>query len=803
MIKHYLKLSIRNIVRQWFHSIVNILGLGFGIACCILIFIYVQHETGYNMFHKNRDNIYRVTTRFVEETGDVNYTSFQPHSIVEGYKEDIPGVERSSVYRHAWTWVRFGEKNFREIIGFVHPDFLKMFSFPVIEMQSDSILERPQSVVISKDVADKFLCDSIPNYSDLIGQSIRFPQPPPNEYTIEGIIDNCSDISSFRFSILVPFPNCRYYPRSNNSFGSNSVWVQLKNKEILEQTEETANSLNDKYFGENIANLVHFGTLSDSENNFAIRFQPLKDVYLNSSHTNWGYEIMGNRQNTIILSVIALIILTIASINYIMLAIGQSMERLKEMGVMKILGAYKSHIIKHFLSESFLLVILALFLGIVFAEQLLPVFNNLANKDLNFTMYKDWIGLLFLVVILIIIVFSTSSYVTFFLLRHSNPISILKNEISIGKRYRFARTFVILQYFISIVLMVITGIMVRQMNYMLNQPVGFDKENVVVLAVDFPISKTMLLKDKLQQYPLIKNVTTSDRNFVSGSSSDEIRSHKGELISTRILRIDPDYTDALRLELIMGMNFLPNHEDDSVPMVLVNETFVKTFELEEPIGYSFIFNEDFNLEIMGVVRDFHYDSMKDKIQPLIMTVADWNSIWSIFVRIDGQNTAGALEQIKAAWDEVVPEYLIDYSFLDQNLADQYLDQKRWGKITGYSAAAAIFLSCLGLLGLTGMLVAKRSKEISLRKVNGARVRDILFLLNGEFLIWVIFAFILACPVSYLIMNKWMQNFAYRINISWWIFAVTGIIALLIALITVTWRSWRFARRNPIESLRYE
>ena len=803
MIKHYLKLSIRNLVRQWFHSIINILGLGFGIACCILIFIYVQHETGYNMFHENRDNIYRVTSRYVEESGEVGFTSFQPHSIVEGYKDDIPEVERSSVYRHTQTWIRFGEKNFYEQLAFVHPDFLKMFSFPVIEMQSDSILERPQSVVISKEVADKLLSDTIPDYSDLIGQSIRFPQPPPNEYTIEGIIENLSDISSFRFTVLVPFPNCQYYPRSNNEFGSNSVYVQLKNKEMLEQAEKTANSLNDKYFDETIAELVHFGSLSDSEDNFAIRFQPLKDIYLNSSHLSWGYEITGSRQNTIILSVIALIILTIACINYIMLAVGQSIERLKEMGIMKILGAHKTQIIRHFISESFLLVFLALFLGIVFAEQLLPAFNNLAHKDLSFSLYKDWFGLLFLVGILLIIIFSTSSYVGFFLLRHSNPLSILKNEISIGKRYRFARTFVILQYFISIVLMITTGIIVRQMNYMLNQPVGFDKENVVVLAVDFPISKTMLLKDKLLQYPLIKNVTTSDRNFIAGSSSNEVKSQKGELISTRILRIDPDYADALRLELIEGRDFLPHHMDDSIPVALVNETFVKAFELEEPVGYTFAFFEGFNLEILGVVRDFHYDSMRDKIQPLIMTVVPWNSIWSVFVRIDEQHTAAAINQIKEAWNEIVPEYLIDYSFLDQNLADQYLDEKRWGKITGYSAVAAIFLSCLGLLGLTGMLVAKRSKEITIRKVNGARVRDILLLLNGEFQIWVIFAFVLSCPVSYLIMNKWIQNFTYRTNIAWWIFVVAGIVAVSIALITVTWRSWRFARRNPVESLRYE
>ncbi len=803
MIRHYLKLSIRNLVKQWFHSIVNILGLGFGIACCIMIFIFVQHETSFNKFHENPDRIYRVISRFVEKSGEVGFTSFQPYSIVEGFREDIPLVERSTAFRYTWAWIKYREKNFREKIAFVDPDFLEIFSFPLIEVHSGGALENPQSVVITQEVADKILDNSIRNYADLIGQSYTFPQRPPNEFTISGILENIPDNSSMQFDVLVPIPNCVYYPRSNDEFGSNSVYIQLKDESALAQAEKTANTLIEKYCGQNLADLVHFGFLKEGEDNFKFWFQPLKDIYLNSDFL-WGYEIRGSKRNIYILSIIAFIILSIACLNYIMLAIGQSMDRLKEMGIMKIMGAYKSQIIRYFISESFILVLLALFLGIVFAEQILPVFNNLAQKNLSFTLYKDWFSILFLVTILAIIVLTTSSYIALFLLRRSNPLAILKNEISIGKRYQFARTFVILQYFISIVSMITTGIIVRQLNYMLNKPVGFDKENVVVLAVDFSYSTVQVLKEKLRQYPLIKGVTSGDRNFSRSRSSNDIKNQKGELIETRILRIDPEYVDVLGLQIIEGSNFSERHVDDSIPSVLVNETFMRAFELDDPIGQNLFFDpigRDFS--IIGVVRDFHYDSMKDRIQPLMLVVFPYNSIWYIFVRIDDRDIPGALDQIKKAWDEVVPEYLIDYSFLDQNLEDRYMDQKRWSRITGYSAIAAIFLSCLGLLGLTGLLVAKRIKEITIRKVNGAKVKDILFLVNGEFQIWIFAAFILACPVSYLIMNKWMQNFAYRIGISWVTFALAGIVALLIALITVTWRSWRFARRNPVDTLRYE
>ncbi len=803
MIRHNIKLSFRNLVKQWLLSAINILGLGFGIACCILIYLFVQYERGFDKFHEDSDRIFRVISRYVKNTGEVGYTSFQPYSIVEGFLEDIPSVERISAFRYTQAWIEYEKKNIRERVAFVDPDFLEMFSFQMIAGNKKNALDNPQSIVITRGVADKFFSDSTLSYDNIIGQSLTLPQRPPNEFTITGIIEDVPENSSLKFNLLAPFDNCIYYPRSNDSFGSNSVYVQLSQKDAMEQAENTANTLIEKYRGEKIEELTHFGFLKDSEDNFTFQLQSLKDIYLHSDDTLWGYEIKGSEQNIYILSIIAIIILLIASINYIMLAIGHSMDRMKEMGIMKILGAHKIQIIRQFRSESFLLVLLALFIGIVFAEQILPVFNKLAQRDLSFTIYKNYGSYLFLLTILFFIVFTTSSYIALFLLKQSSPLSILKNEFSIGKRYRFARTFVIVQYFISIALIISTGIIIKQLNFMLNKSVGFDEENIVVLPVDFSENKVYLLKEKLNQYPLIKNVTTSDRNFSRSRSSVDIKNHKDKLIGTRILRIDPDYINTLGLQLEDGRNFSESDFNDTVSSIIVNETFVNAFELKSPVGKR-IFIESFNIkvDIIGVVRDFHYDSMKEEIQPLMM-VLRFNTIWHIFIRIDNQDVPGALAQIKQTWNEVVPEYLFEYSFLDDNLDKQYDDQQRWGRITRYSAIAAIFLSCLGLLGLTGLLVSRRIKEIGIRKVNGAKVINILVLINSDFQIWVFVAFILACPVTYIIMNKWLQDFYYRININWWIFIWGGIFAILCALIIVTWRSWRFAIRNPVDTLRYE
>jgi putative ABC transport system permease protein len=352
--------------------------------------------------------------------------------------------------------------------------------------------------------------------------------------------------------------------------------------------------------------------------------------------------------------------------------------------------------------------------------------------------------------------------------------------------------------------MICSGVIVKQLHFMMDQDVGFEKEDVIVLPVDFPLPRVTTLKDRLSQQSHIQDVSMSDRNFVSGSSSVGEKNAQGEIVTIRLLRIDHDYLETFGLELMDGRNFSASRPIDSNYNVIVNETFAKQFNLDSPVG-EVIMIESFGLKItiIGVVKDFHFDSMHDEIQAVILSVFPFNSIWSVFVRIDNTNTQAALRQIETAWNEVVPEYTFEYHFLEDMLEDQYNNEDRWSRITAYAAGIAIFLSCLGLLGISGLLVARRVKEVGIRKANGASVGKVLLLLNGDILKWVLVSFVLACPIAWYIMNRWLQDFAFKTSISWWIYGLAGLAALVIALLTITWQTYRAASKNPVTALRYE
>jgi len=471
---------------------------------------------------------------------------------------------------------------------------------------------------------------------------------------------------------------------------------------------------------------------------------------------------------------------------------------------MKIVGARRMDIVRLFWVESFLMSVMALLLGIVLAEQLLPLFNRFAQKTLTFTLYQNWSSYVFLFLLILLIIFSTSSYIARFLFRHNDPLSVLRKENPLSRGNRFARVFIFLQYFISVGLLVCTLVIVRQLHYLKNQDVGFDRENIVVLNVDFPMSKIHALKTRLLDNPAVEEVSMSDRNFVSGSSASTLKTKNGEMIRTRILRVDEDYVATLGLELLEGRNFRETQPGDTVPVVLVNETLVRTFGLEEPLGELLYFDPIGRyVQITGVVRDFHYDSLKDPVDPLILVPFPFNAIWTVFVRIQPENRQAALEHIQKAWEEVVPEFPYEYAFLDDMLDGQYVNEDRWATVTATSATIALFLTAMGLLGLTGLLVSRRIKEIGIRKVNGADTLQILFLLNTDFQKWVLVATLAAFPASWYIMHRWLENFEARISLSWIYFALAGLAAILIALVTVTLRSWKFASKNPVETLRYE
>jgi putative ABC transport system permease protein len=428
----------------------------------------------------------------------------------------------------------------------------------------------------------------------------------------------------------------------------------------------------------------------------------------------------------------------------------------------------------------------------------------MAQSDLQFTLYREGRNFIFLALILLFIVLSTSLYIGLYLLRKSQALSFLRKEMLSVRKNGVARISVVLQFFIAIALLISGGVILKQLNFMINREVGFDRENVVVIPVDFSLDKVLTLKGMILESPHVKSVSMSDRSFASGSSSRGLKNKEGELTTVRFLRVDADYANTLGLELIEGRNFFQDVPIDSNYNVLVNETLVRNLRLEDPIGERIEFNSDGNdgVTVIGVVKDFHFDRMHREIQGLVMYVSSRNSIWYLFVRTD-HDVAAVLEHSEKAWKEVVPEFSWDYSFLTDILESQYRGEDRWSRIVAYAAMIAILLSCLGLTGISGLLVARRFKEVGIRKANGATIGQVIVLLNMELLKWVVVAYVLACPVAWFMRRRWLQDFAYRTNLSWWIFALAGLAAILISIFTITLQIYRVARQNPVNALRYE
>lgn len=802
MIWIYLRYAFRNLAKQRGRTLINVLGLSFGIACVVIIYLYARRELGYDDFHANRDRIYRVYCSR-NQLGDPVNSAFMPGEMASAIADKIPGVDKTCRLRSMGAWIGIGEVLFNEHLGFTDTTYLEMFSFPVLAGDPVNPLAHPQSVVLTETVAGKFFGDSITDWNDIIGQSIEFPQEPPNVFTITAVISDPPDNNSFRWTVLIPYQNARYYPQCNDPIGNTSVFVMLDRENDPQKVETSMQSLIEELHGERIEQFIHFSGTTREELKFGYHLQPLKDLYLNKLGMGYCYEKTGSTRSIFILTSIAVLILLIACFNFVMLSIGSSMNRLRDFGLMNVSGAYRRQIMGHFISESFLLTLTSMFLGILLAEQILPLFNKLARDDLQFNLFDDWRNFIFLLLLILAIVFSTSSYIGVYLLRKQQPIRFLRKEMQLMRSNRAARGFVILQYLITIVLLMSGGVILKQLNYMIRQDVGFVKENLLVLPVDFPMQKVLTLKDRLLQSPHVLKVSMSDRNFITGSSSTAEKNEMGEIITIRFLRIDQDYIPTIGLELVEGRNFYPDEPMDENHNVIVNEELVKEYGIENPVGYQIkLVSFDLTLTIIGVVRDFHFDSMHDEIMPLIMAIFPFNGIWTVFARID-EDYSAAIKQVRQAWDEVVPEYTFEYHFMADNLVTQYENEDRWSRIIAYAAGIAIFLSCLGLNGISGLLVARRIKEIGIRKSHGASVSQVLIRLNADILKWVLLSFLMACPAAWFIMMRWLRNFAYHTTFSWWIFLLAGIIALLVSMLTVSLQIYRAALQNPVDILRYE
>ena len=805
MILSYLKYALRNLLKQRGRTLINIFGLSFSIAVVIIIFLYVSGELSYNNFHLNADRIYRMYTSVTTADSELNFSPYQPAEMADAIQKSVPGVEATCRLKSTPVFIGLEEEVFQEHVGFVDSTFFQMFSYEFLAGNRETPLHERKSVVLSESVARKIFKDSLNHLEDAIGRTVIFPERPPfNLYTVTAVIADPPKNTSFRWSVLVPYANASVYPRSNDFGGDTYTYIMLDETNNLQRLEEASPALVDQIHGEGIRQAIEAGYLKEDEHNFSFHYMPFRDFYLNSDFMWYSYETRGNKRSLYILSSIAVLILLIACFNYIMISIGTALNRIRDFGMMNVVGARRWQVFMQFVVESFVLTLLSLLLGIILAEQLLPLFNKLSGDILTFDLYVRGMNLLFLVAILLFIVLGTSVYIGFYLLRKAQPLRFLRREMLSVRRSGAARLSVVLQFFITIALLISGGMILKQLHYLVNCDVGFEKENTVVVHTDFDMQKIQTLKDRFLESPHVRSVTMSDRNFDSGSSSFGMQNPKGERISIRLLRTDSDYLETLGLELIEGRNFFRDEPSDTIPSVIVNETLVRELELEDPVGERVILGADGSaVDIIGVVRDFHFDSMHDKVQPLMLHVFDYNSIWYLFVKTEAGQMKAVLEHCETVWNEVVPEFTWDYTFMSDILEGQYEEEGRWSRIVAYASGIAILLSCLGLMGISGILVARRFKEVGIRKANGASVKLIIILLNRDILKWILIAYTMACPAAYFIMRRWLQDFAYRTSLSWWVFALAGLLAVLISVLTITLQIYRVARQNPVNALRYE
>ncbi len=804
MFRNYLIVAVRNVLRQKLYAFINVFGLAVGLACCILIFLFVRHEWQYDAFHENSDRIFRVIVRETRPDGSVRFSTLHPASLAAALREEFPGVIRASGFMRSRTQVSYQEIAFRESFGLVDADFLEIFSFPLLAGDPATALRQPDGVVISETVARKLFGNLEDGYAAALGKPLSFRA---QDFTVTGVMRDVPETSSLKFGLLIPIEHHRYYAVNTDWGGGNaSMYVQLVEGQDAEALEAVFPPFAEKHLGDRIGLFKTHGHVRDAEDGFLLRLQPLRDVYLNSEVRS-SYEANGNVVYSYLLSGLALLVLAIACINYMTLAVGRSVGRAREVGMRKVLGAQRRQLMQQFWGEALLLSMFALVMGIALAEMFLPVFNDLARKNLSISYLDSWGTTLMLLGLVGIAGLAAGSYPAVVLPR-LHAVEVLKGQVRIGGRNVGTRALVVVQYALSIALMISAAMMVQQLNYLREKDLGYREEQVVVVPAMVANSDAVSERYKVEvsKSPRVVSATISDRAFTTGSRGIGMEKEDGERLRVRVIRVDPDYLETLKIQLVAGRNFSPTSPSDPQSFALVNEKLAGMLGWEDPVGKT-LKNLDWEklgeLTVIGVVRDFHIDSLHRGIQPLLLHTGPRSYGPFVLIRIQPEDIAGTIAFLKKTWEAVALDQPFQYSFLEDNLVRQYQNEDRWIRITGYTFLFAILISCLGLLGLASLSVTRRTKEVGIRKVLGASVSNLVLLLSGEFAKLVVVANLLAWPAAYYVMNRWLQDFAYRIDPGPEIFILCGVLALGIALLTVGAQSMKAALANPVDALRYE
>jgi putative ABC transport system permease protein len=791
MLKNYLKIVLRNMAKQKTFTFINIAGLAVGMACTILIMLWVQDEINYDRFHKNADDIYTVVMDWKSFGGSRSNKTYAP--LAPTCKEEIPEViNYVRIQNISRIVVKYKDKAFYEEGGMIaDPSIFEVFSFPVVKGNPLTDLTSPFDAIVTESFAKKYFGDEDP-----IGKEIEEEGIP---ITVKVVMKDIPHNSHLQFDFLMSFELARQLPHFPTGWGSPNypTYVHLqKGSNVADVAQK-------------IAAIVTEHNSYIMEKGLQLFLVPMKDIYLNQQLYPRN---TGNRSYVYAFFIIGIFVLVIACINFVNLSMARSSVRLKEVGIRKTVGAFKIQLIKQFMTESILLFMIAFGLAVILSESFLPEFNQISGKQLsiNFFDYRFISGAIALIIIIGMI---SGSYPAFYLSAFK-PASIFRKKFSSGRSgYAFRNVLITAQFFLSIILILSTAIVYNQVQFMQNKNLGFDRENIMYIPIKENIGKRYeTVKNELLQNPNIISVSAKDcvptthTNRTLGIHWEGKRPDQDK-IATETLKIDYDYFKTLGLKIVEGRDFSKEFATDATSAFILNEEAIKRMEIQGPvIGKEFTLYQQKGA-IIGILRDAYFKSLHKEIEPqvyhILTDMTDVGSEGVVLIRITGKDIPQTISSIERIWSRVNPNAPFEYNFLDKTYNNLYKTEIRIGTILNYFTILAIFISCLGMFGLASFAAERRTKEIGVRKVLGASVSGIVALISKDFIKWVLIANFIAWPIAYIFMNKWLQNFAYRTNIGILTFLFAGMVALCIALLTVSYQSIKAAVANPVESLRYE
>ena len=788
MIKRNIKIGWRNILKNKFFSFLNIGGVAIGIAVTTLILFWVVDELSFDKFHKNLDQIYSVYEHQIYSDGQDLYTGCTPFPLSQELKSTYPEILNATTYTNLGGQpVKYEDKEFKDIpLCLADQEFLNIFSFDILEGDANALIA-PDNIMITQKVADLFF-----NGESAIGKMLTIYGN--HTFTVGAVVSTPGKHSSINFDILASIKVAEALGADLTRWGNNWPMTNV----LLAQGSDV------KELEEKITNLLK----EKGQENTSLYLFPFKNTRL------YNFSDKNNRIQYIYqFLAIAIIIVFIASINFVNSSTASSETRRPEVGIRKVLGATKANLTNQFFYEKGLMILISLFISIILVLLFVPLFNQLSGKTITFSLLtnKYLLGMLFIMVVstLFLSVAYPSLYISSFA-----PARVLQKAVKRKKgRISFRSLLVVIQFTLSIILVICTIAVTTQLKYINNYDLGYKQDNLVYLNLDEATkTKHEALSNEFKNIPGVVNLTKADKLPFYGGNSSWGYDWQGKDPENRVLicimRVDPNYFETLGIEMEEGKSFAKRYDkvidtdEESVREVILNQEAIKRMKMSEPIGKFFGRNGDDKASIVGVTKDFHFESLKRGVEPILITPLTENPD-VIIMRLQPENFTHTLATINEKWETIIPDTKCEIGFFDQRLQDLYQSELRISGLFKYFSFVAIFIACIGLFGLSVFAIERKKKEIGIRKVNGSKVSQILAMLNKDFIKWVIISFMIASPIAWYTMNKWLQNFAYKTTLEWWIFAVSGVLAIFIAMLTVSWQSWKAATKNPVEALRYE